>query len=135
VDAAAAVWAAAVIVEALFEVEANNTIASANPIGSTGNVVGNIGSATDTDHFLVQLPAGKTLTAVLTPFTSSADYDLYVVNASEAQLGASERGPGLAETVAVTNTGSATVARYVRVKYYSGVTGASNGKYTLKLTW
>ena len=33
------------------------------------------------------------------------------------------------------NTGTATAARYVRVVYYRGGTGATNGKYSLKLAW
>jgi serine protease len=33
------------------------------------------------------------------------------------------------------NGTSASVARYVRVKYYSGGTGATSGKYALKLAW
>jgi serine protease len=37
--------------------------------------------------------------------------------------------------VTVTNTGTGTLTRYVRVVFYSGGTGATNGKYTLKLTW
>jgi hypothetical protein len=37
--------------------------------------------------------------------------------------------------VSVTNTGTGAIARYVRVVYYSGGTGATNGKYTLNLNW
>jgi len=136
VDATAAVFAAGEIVEGFFETEPNNTIATANPVSYSGTLVlANLASVTDTDYFKVQLPAGKTLTAVMTPGTSSADYDLYVYNAAGTQIGSSERGAGLTDTVSVTNTGSATDPRYVRVKYYSGGTGSSNGKYTLKLTW
>jgi serine protease len=93
-----------------------------------------MGSTTDTDYFLVQLPAGKTLSSVLTP-GAGKDYDLYVYNSSGTQLGRSVNGAGSIDSVTLTNTGGTTAARYVRVVYYSGGTGATNGTYTLKLTW
>ncbi|HEU4777856.1 MAG TPA: S8 family peptidase [Telluria sp.] len=118
------------------ETESNNTTATANAVTVSGTVMnGNMGSTTDTDYFVVQLPAGKTLTATMTPGSSSADYDLYVYNSNGTQIGASENGAGAVDSVAVTNTGTSTFARYVRVKYYSGGTGATSGKYTVKLSW
>lgn len=118
------------------ESESNNTIATADVV-STANttVTGNMGSSTDSDYFVVQLPAGKTLTATMTPGSSTADYDVYIYNSSGTQLALSENGAGATDTASVANTTSATAARYVRVKYYSGGTGATNGKYTLKLGW
>jgi len=118
------------------EVESNNTTSTANSVTISGTVMnGNMGSTTDTDYFVVQLPAGKTLTSTLTMGSSTADYDLFVYNSNGTQIGASENGAGSADTVTVTNTGTSTFARYVRVKYYSGGTGATSGKYTLKLSW
>ncbi|UUZ46574.1 S8 family serine peptidase [Massilia sp. B-10] len=118
------------------ETESNNTTATANSVTVSGTVMnGNMGSTTDTDYFVVQLPAGKTLTSTLTPGSSTADYDLYVYNSNGTQIGASENAAGKVDSVAVTNTGTSTFARYVRVKYYSGGTGATSGKYTLKLSW
>ena len=118
------------------EVEPNNTTAAANSVTVSGTVVnGNMGSSTDSDYFLVQLPAGRTLSSTLTNGSASADYDLYVYNSNGAQIGASENPAGQTDGVSVTNTGTATLARYVRIRYYSGGTGAVNGKYTLKLTW
>jgi len=118
------------------ESESNNTIATADVV-STANttVTGNMGSSTDSDYFVVQLPAGKTLTATMTPGTSTADYDVYIYNSSGTQLALSENGAGAADTASVANSTSATAARYVRVKYYSGGTGTTNGKYTLQLGW
>ncbi|UUZ48142.1 hypothetical protein LP420_35355 [Massilia sp. B-10] len=72
---------------------------------------------------------------MMTPGASSADYDLFVYNAAGVQIGASERGAGLADTVTVSNSGTASELRYVRVKYYSGGTGTSASKYQLKLSW
>jgi serine protease len=139
VDATAAVNAATTggtAATTLAESEANNTIATADlvTVGNT-TVNGNLGSTTDTDYFRVDLPAGKTLSAVLTPGLSNADYDLYVYNASGTQLGTSQNGVGAVDSVSSSNTGTSAATRYVRVTYYSGGTGATNGKYSLKLTW
>ncbi|MDB5933749.1 MAG: peptidase [Massilia sp.] len=137
VDASAAVDAAtAAPAPTMNEAESNNTLATANSVATTGTVVsGNMGSTTDSDYFLVQLPAGKTLTSTLTIGSTTADYDLYVYNSSGALLAKSENGAGVTDTASVSNTGATTSARYVRVVYYSGGTGATSGKYTLKLSW
>ncbi|MBH9552521.1 S8 family peptidase [Inhella gelatinilytica] len=112
------------------ETESNNTTGTANLVSTSGITVnGSLSSTTDTDYFRVNLPAGKTLTSVLNGGTK--DYDLYVYNSAGTQIGSSTNGAGSTDTVSVTNTGTTTIARYVRVKYYSGGTGT----YTLKLTW
>ena len=117
------------------ETEPNNST-SASQLISTANttVNGTIGSSSDTDYYRLTLPAGKTLTATLTP-NSSSDYDLYVYNSNGTLIGSSERGTGQVDSVAVTNTGTSAFTRYVRVVYYSGGTGATNGKYTLNVKW
>ena len=118
------------------ESESNNTTGTADAVTVSGTVMaGNMGSTSDTDYFVVQLPAGKTLTSTLTAGLSSADYDLYVYSNTGAQIGVSEKPAGQPDAVSVTNTTTGTSARYVRVRYYSGGTGATNGKYTLKLSW
>ena len=136
VDAGRATFEAGLIVESYRETESNNTIASANPVtGSGTNVLANIGSTSDTDYFLVQLPAGKTLSAAMTPSGSSYDYDLFIYNSAGTQLATSQKGSGQVDVASVSNSGSSAVARYVRVKYYSGATGSASGQYQLKLTW
>ena len=139
VDAAAAVAAAttpATPSVTLAESESNNTTATADPVSSSNTTVtGNLGSTSDTDYFRVDLPAGKTLSSVLTPGSSTADYDLFVYNASGTQLGKSENGAGAVDSVSSSNTGTSVATRYVRVVYYSGGTGATNGRYSLKLSW
>lgn len=118
------------------ETESNNTLAAANLISTSGTTVnGAMGSTTDSDYFRVDLPAGKTLNATMTPGSSSADYDLYVYNSAGSQLGASENPAGAVDSVASANTGTSASTRYVRVRYYSGGTGSTSGKYTLKLSW
>ena len=139
VDATAAVNAATsggTAATNLAESESNNTLATADAV-SSGNttVTGNLGSTSDTDYFRVDLPAGKTLSAILTPGLGSADYDLYVYNSAGTQLGTSQNGAGAVDSVSSANAGSSVSTRYVRVTYYSGGTGATNGKYTLKLSW
>ena len=139
VDAAAAVASATGTTApptTINETESNNTISSANAVSTSGTVVnGNLSTTTDTDYFVVQLPAGKTLTATLTQGSSTNDFDLYIYNSSGTQLASSTNGAGATDTASVSNTGTTTVARYARVRYYSGGTGSTSGKYTLKLSW
>ncbi len=88
-------------------------------------------------HGLLPHDAGRraaTLTATLAP-NASSDYDLFVYNSNGVLIGRSERGTGLVDTVTVTNTGTSAFMRYVRVVYWSGGTGATNGKYTLNMNW
>ncbi|MBQ5950358.1 S8 family serine peptidase, partial [Massilia sp. ST3] len=139
VDAAAAVNVAAGggggTGTTLAESESNNTMGTADMVTASGTTVNaNMGSTSDTDYFRVDLPAGKTLSSVLTP-GASADYDLYVYNSAGTQLGKSENGAGSVDSVNSSNTGTTTSTRYIRVVYYSGGTGSTSGKYTLKLTW
>lgn len=139
VDAGAAVAAATTTTPppaTASEVESNNTISTANGVSTSGTTVsGNLSTTTDTDYFVVQLPAGKTLTATLTQGSTTNDFDLYIYNSAGTQLALSENGAGATDSASVSNTTTATAARYVRVKYYSGGTGATSGKYTLKLSW
>jgi serine protease len=117
------------------ESESNNTLGSADLVSTSGTTVNAyLGSSSDTDFFRVDLPGGKTLSAVMTP-NASSDYDLYVYNSAGTLLARSENGTGAVDSISSANTGSAASTRYVRVVYYSGGTGATSGKYTLKLSW
>ncbi len=117
------------------EAEPDNSRATAQAIATANTTVnGAMSSSSDTDYFSVSLPAGRTLTATLTP-NSSSDYDLYIYNSSGTQLASSIRGTGQVDAASVTNTGSGASVRYVRVVYYAGGTGSTNGKYTLNLNW
>jgi serine protease len=139
VDASAAIDAAAGTGggggTTMSETESNNTVSTADSVTTSGTTVnGTMGSSTDSDYFVVQLPAGKTLTATMTP-NASSDYDLYIYNSAGTLLSYSENGTGSVDSATSSNTGSTTSARYVRVVYYAGGTGSTSGKYTLKLTW
>jgi hypothetical protein len=117
------------------ETESNNTTATANTVTTTGTVVsGNMLGSTDSDYFKVTLPAGKTLTAKMTP-NATSDYDLEMYSSTGAKLSSSVNGTGAVDTVTKANTGSAAIVLYVRVFYYGGGTGATNGKYSLTTTW
>jgi serine protease len=118
----------------LTETEPNNTRSAANVETAPGTVNGTMASTSDEDWFSVNLPAGKTLSATLTP-NGSSDYDLYVYNSVGTLIGSSENGTGAVDKVSVTNGGTGAVVRYVRVVYYAGGTGATSGKYTLGLQW
>jgi serine protease len=138
VDANAAVNAVsatvAVVAPAQKEVESNNSISTANAVTVPGTVVtGNTYGTTDNDYFVVQVPAGKTLTATMTMAAgTSTDYDLYAYDGAGYQLALSTNGPATPDAVSVTNAGTVTSPRYVRVRYHAGVYGAG---YTLKFTW
>jgi len=118
------------------EVEPNNTVAAANLVAASGTIVNaTIGSGNDVDYFKVQLPAGKQLSATMTPGVSAPDYDLFLYDANGILLSSSENGSGAVENATNRNAGTAVVTRYVQVRYYSGASGATAGKYTLQLIW
>ena len=127
----AALAAATTSVPTQNEVESNNYISRANAVNTAGTVVnGNISATNDNDYFVVQVPAGKTLTATLTE-GSASDFDLYAYNSAGTQLALSTNGAGSSDAVSVANTATTTQARYIRVRYHAGSTGA----YKLKLSW
>jgi len=116
------------------ETEPNNTRTAANPIGTPGTWSGTMASSTDEDWFSVNVPAGATLTVSLAP-NASSDYDLYLYNSSGTLLSRSELGTGQTDRISHTNTGTTTVQHFIRVRYYSGGTGSTNGRYSLTVGW
>jgi hypothetical protein len=117
------------------ETEANNTIATANTVTTSGTTVNaNIGTTTDVDFFKVTLPAGKTLTAKMTP-NATSDYDLELQNSSGTKLTSSVAGTGAVDTVTRANTGTTAMTLYVKVYRYGGGTGATAGTYKLVTSW
>ncbi|WNG54704.1 hypothetical protein F0U59_07875 [Archangium gephyra] len=120
---------------AINETESNNTQATANAISTTNTTVNAaIASSSDVDFFKVTLPAGKTLTATMTP-NSTSDYDLELYNSAGTRLSSSVAGTGAVDVVSRGNTGTTSVDFFVKVIYYSGGTGATNGKYSLVAAW
>jgi serine protease len=135
-DAAAALSAVAtpLVVTRQAETESNNTLATANTVAASGTIIdGTIASTSDSDYFRIAVAAGKQLGATMTPGASAPDYDLFLYNSGGTLLSTSENGSGAVESVAVRNTGAVAATYYVGVRYYSGATGAANGKYALQL--
>jgi serine protease len=117
------------------EVEPNNSKGQAQVASSGTTVNGTMSSSGDYDYYRVSLPAGRTLTATMTP-NSNSDYELYLYNSSSSQpVSWSENGRGLTENLTVTNTGTSAKTYYVRVNYFGGGTGSTNGKYTIRMSW
>ncbi|MES2318843.1 MAG: M4 family metallopeptidase [Pseudomonadota bacterium] len=117
------------------ETEANNTLATANTVTTANTVVSaNMLTNTDIDYFKVSLPAGKTLTAKMTP-NSTSDYDIEMQSSTGAKLSSSVNGTGAVDTVTKANTTGSVMVLYVKVYRYSGGIGATSGKYTLTTSW
>jgi serine protease len=117
------------------EVEPNDSTGQPQPIGTSGTTVnGTMASSGDRDFYRVILPAGKTLTATMTP-NSNSDYELYLYNSSGSAIAWSENGKGQTENLTIRNSGSTSVTYYMRVNYYGGGTGSTSGTYTIRLSW
>jgi serine protease len=136
-DANAAVDAAgapiAMTVSSVAEVEPNDTVGSAQVLGTLPvRVSGSIAKANDKDHFRVVIPAGGSVTAALTP-NASSNYDLYLLNSAGTQLRASTLAGAAVDQVSYTNTGSTPFTAVLQVRRASGLTG-SGGTYSLAVS-
>jgi carboxypeptidase T len=98
----------------------NGTMASSVRISRSG----------DTDMYRVVVPAGRTLTATLTPNTAS-DYNLKVHGANFVVLASSQLGTGVVDRVSVTHSGSSDTVMYVRVDFASGLSDVAAASYAL----
>ncbi|MES2018179.1 MAG: M4 family metallopeptidase [Pseudomonadota bacterium] len=117
------------------ETETNNAIATANSVTAANTTVSaNMGSSSDADYFRVDLPAGKTLSAKMTP-NATSDYDVELYSSTGTKLSSSVNGTGAVDTVTKANTTGSAMTLYVKVFYYGGGTGATSGKYTLVTNW
>ena len=113
------------------EVESNGSVAAANVVAhSFQTIVGTMGSTTDKDYFALSLAAGETVKIDMTG-PSTTDYDLYVVNGSDATLVSSTSGTST-ETLSYKN-GTAAQTVYAKVIAYSG--SSTTVPYTLTLTY
>ncbi len=112
------------------ETEPNNTVASANPVGQATLITGFVSTASDKDHFRVNLAANQRLRVSMVG-PSGSDYDLYLVSNTGAGLARSE-GVTSSETFTYTN-GSTARTVFIKVQAYAG---ASNSQpYTLTLSY
>ena len=135
VNARAAVDAATGTPPGVGEAEPNNTFATAQAnFGANTIVNSTMASSSDIDNFRVNLPAGRTLTATLIANPTS-DYDLQLYDGAGTLIMVSRAGTGIIDSVTVTNSGGISATFYVRVVYYAGGTGSTNGKYAVRLNW
>ena len=114
------------------EIEPNDSTATAQAVTKGTTIKGTMANSTDTDYFKVTVASKGTLTAQLTP-NSSSDYDLYVYNSSGSLVGSSLKGTGALDAVSLTNGSTLAAAYYLRVPFYSGGTGSTGGTYTLSM--
>ena len=113
----------------------NDSLATAQPVPNANTIVNAaIGSSADSDYVRVSLPAGRRMFVTLIPNPTS-DYDLQMYDSAGTLLSVSRQGTGVVDNSSVTNTGGAAATYYARVVYFSGGTGATNGKYALRLNW
>jgi serine protease len=134
-NARAAVDAATGSPPGIAEVGPNDSIATAQAVPNANTIVNAaISSSADSDYVRVSLPAGRRMYVTLIPNPTS-DYDLQIYDSAGALLSVSRQGTGVVDNAIVTNTGGAAATYYARVVYFSGGTGATNGKYALRLNW
>ncbi len=121
----------------LAETEVNNSLATAQfvsifPSQVSGAMNSPVRSErSDTDHFRITLPAGRTLAAELRP-NAGSDYNLEILNAAGTPVASSALGTGQVDVATFTNTSAAAATLYVRISYASGLKGPA-GTYTLLL--
>ncbi len=113
------------------EVEANNSIATANVVApSFTAITGTMTTTTDTDYFALTLTPGQKITINMTGPTGP-DWDLYLKNSAGTTL-ASSTGSTTTESLSYTNTGTANMTVYAETLVYAT---ASTTPYNLALTY
>jgi Zn-dependent metalloprotease len=113
------------------EVEANNSIATANTVAHTFTAIqGYLTTTTDTDFFAITLNPGENLAIAMTGPTGP-DWDLKLLNSAGTQLAASA-GSTTTENVTYTNAGTTAMTVYANVYVYAT---ASATPYNLALTY
>jgi serine protease len=130
-DAAVATAGTPATVTAVTEVEANDSIATAQALSAPLplNVSGNLYKAADKDFYSVQIPVGATILVRLTP-NASSNYDLVAYDSAGVQLASSTQFGSLADQVVLGNTGSNIKTVVLQVSRFSGLTGTA-GTYSL----
>ena len=113
------------------EAESNGSVSAANAVArSYTGISGTMGNTTDKDYFALSLSANETLQIGMTG-PASTDYDLYLVDASDATLASSTSGTST-ESISYTN-GTTARTVYAKVISYSG--SSTTSPYTLSLTY
>ena len=121
------------VITSVDEIENNGTRGTAQLVSPNPALVqGTMANNSDQDYYRVSVAPGKTLRATLTP-NSTSDYDLNIYNAAGTLLSSSLLGTGQVDTATAANNTAAAITIYVRVLRYSGGTGSTSGRYTLRL--
>lgn len=116
------------------EVEPNNTLATANAVASTVNLIkGYFPTATDSDDwYSLSLPAGRTLSIdMVGPTASGQNYNLYLCSATGTKLAKSE---GTSTTEHLSYKNSATTAKTLYINVHRVTSSSRVTPYTLTLT-
>ena len=112
-----------------YEVESNNSFASANTLIAGDDIYGKISSSTDTDYFKVRFyTTGKT-NLWLGSIPSGTDYDIYVYDQNFNQIASSLRGSNYDEMISGLSV-TADQNYYVKVVGYNS-TFNTNQYYSL----
>jgi carboxypeptidase T len=98
----------------------NGTMAASQRVSRSGDI----------DIYRMLVPAGKTLTATLTP-NAASDYNLKVHAANFAVVASSQLGTGQVDRVSVTNTSATDAVMYVRVDFFTGLADTAAATYAL----
>ena len=124
---------------AVTELEDNGSLEAAQAVAALPALVrGRFEAATrtgargDADVYRVSLPAGKTLSATLTPGATTRG-SLELLDASGVRLAYTAAATGLASAASTTNSTGAAVTVYAKAVYVSGSFGSFAGQYTLNL--
>ncbi|MCZ8075034.1 MAG: hypothetical protein O9341_12975 [Paucibacter sp.] len=115
----------------LSDKEPNESIATAQAVASLpAQVAGSISSTSDNDYFKFTLPAGKTVTAVLSASSAASGFGVGVYMSTGQTVLLSNGIVGASQQLKISNPGSSAVTLVLRVMRSAGTTGA----YTLKMT-
>ena len=123
---------------AIAEVEPNDTLAAAQTIAVFPAVVNGYLARTarlergDYDHYSLTLPAGRTLTASVTP-APAASTNLEILDAAGVRIASSFLGIGRVNSASFTNSGAGAVTVYVRITPGGVGAGPIEGTYALSL--
>jgi carboxypeptidase T len=138
--AVSAVFLNVIAMPEIFEIEPNNNLNQTFNVPSLPmRVRGTMSNSKevelkDRDVYTVTVPAGKTLTAVMTP-NAALNANLQIYSSSGSLLvDATAGGIGQPETGSVTNVSAAPAIYKIRIWWFAGGNGPINGTYTLDLT-
>ncbi|MEK7786924.1 MAG: Ig-like domain-containing protein, partial [Chloroflexota bacterium] len=126
-------WSFTTITPCTDAYEPNDSFNTAyGPLTSGNSYAGKICSSSDVDYF--KITAGNTGTISVTLSVPSVrDYDLHMYNSSQLDIGGSENGAGVTETI--TFNASAAGSYYIHVYGFSDDDYDETNTYTLSGTW